>query len=155
MLSMKNTYIPVNLISKILHGSWSMVKCLSIELKPKIRDGFSFHWYDKSLKTQIFTNFTFIMIIYNDFKKRHDGKYIMSKKRPFSKLFKLSAYPLFCLSNNCIEEVLMKNDYLKRVQLIACNTLILKLDFFFLTRKWNQETIYISKKRMAWEYQSQ
>lgn len=55
----------------------------------------------------------------------------MSKKRPFSKLFKLSAYPLFCLSNNCIEEVLMKNDYLKRVQLIACNTLILKLDFFF------------------------
>ena len=55
----------------------------------------------------------------------------MSKKRPFSKLFSLSAYPLFCLSNNCTEDVLMKNDYLKRVQLIACNTLILKLDFFF------------------------
>ena len=55
MLSMKSTYIPINLISKSLHG----FKCLSIELKPKIHGGFSFHWYDKSLQTPIFPNFAF------------------------------------------------------------------------------------------------
>ena len=70
----------------------------------------------------------------------------MSKKRPFSKLFRLSAYPLFCLSNNCIEEVLMKNDYLKRFQLIACNTLILKLDFFSHKKMKPGNDLYIKEK---------
>ena len=69
----------------------------------------------------------------------------MSKKRSFSKLFRLTAYPLFCLSNNCTEDVLMKNDYLKRVQLIACTTLILK--FFFSHKKMKPgNDLYIKEK---------